>query len=241
MEVVLFVQPQLTNISPRKDELWRPFKKLRASRLVVAVNAATRVYLDPLRVVSAPVDIDLSFRELTVGIERLQRYIDAGQWERAITQAENHATFLSDCKVVYGQRFYGIDPNISANVAVSRSNAAKKILIDGAVAPANVTLHLDQYANTVLFAKDALANCRVTLYPHVTPAHLAVLSSRGECSILLVRAAAYIGMERSEAALSDMEKVREFWPDCTTLVPLSQAWQEKFGLFLGSVPPPAAT
>lgn len=262
MEVTIHVQPPVTNNSPRQSYLLKPFFRLRSIKKVVILGVSKREYIDKLtRTITTTDGINQTFHELTQGLKNLQRYIKTQQWESAVWQGETHCILLADCMVVYGDRFIGLDPLIDINTALVRCQAASEIHVATIMAIAEVTLHLRQYANTIRFADRALhliscvsiferaahlnptpAAVTVPHYHQLLP-HTGTLATENEakCLIFLVRARAYMGMQRSELAIRDLENARELMPDSEMLASLSQTWQVKFGPFpCSAVLPPAA-
>lgn len=250
MEVVITVQPQLTNEQPSERDLLEPFFKLRSIKRVSILGVSKQRDIDQLtRAITTTDGLKQTFDELTAGVKRLQRYLKERQWGLAMGQAEKHSILLTDCKAAYGSRFVGRDPNLDINTAVTRGQAALEIITATAISFAEVTLSQYDYINTVSFARRALQAlgvfCRVNAWLLGNPAnHTIVVPSHHpllpitdtvpfkdeiECAILLIRARAYMGMEQGEPALEDIQKARELMPNSTTLASVSQTWQYMFG------------
>lgn len=252
MEVTIHVLPPVTNNSPPQSYLLQQFFRLRSIKKVVVLGVSNREHIDKLTHIITTTDgINQTFHELTLSLKSLQRYIKTQQWGYALWQAETHFILLADCMMVYGDRFIGLDPLIDINTALVRCQAASEIHVATTMAIAEVTVQLRQYANTIRFADRALhlISCvsifERTVHLNPTPAavtvphyhqlhpHTGTLATENEakCLIFLVRARAYMGMQRSELTLEDLEKARELMPDSETLASLSQTWQTMFGPF----------
>lgn len=263
MEVIIDVLQPPTNNSPSEHDLLRPFFKLRCIKRVI-VSGVSKNYgsIDELRrAITTSNGMIQSFNELVAGIKCLQEYIKAERWEHAVAQAEKHAIHVSDCKIVYGHRFVGVESGLHVNTALARNQAVKDIMIATSMAFAEVTSYLGQYARSVFFADRALdvvsrgpiiatffqapptANPTAVALP---PTPLFTISSTTAFEneikgfIFLIRARAYMGMRQAEPALRDIQKARDLMPGSVTLAYLSQAWEVMFRPVAYSIPPPPA-
>ena len=145
MDVLIHIKPRLTNKWPSARRLLGPFFKLRGIKEVIIMGARERKYVEAVTSAITTTDgLHQSYAELAAGIKRLQGYIKAERWSRAVAEAERHAMLLSDCNIVYGQRFLGIEPGIHIHIANIRNRAAKEIMTAAAIGMAEVTLHLHQ-------------------------------------------------------------------------------------------------
>lgn len=249
MEVIIHVQPRITNDSPNDRDLLGPFFKLRSIKKLIILGVSEQKDIDDLtRAITKTDGINRSFRGLTVGITRLQECIKAQEWESAVWEGEKQAILLSDCRLVYGNRFVGIDPSINVNTAMVRSQTAREIMLATAMAIAEVTLHLRQYANTIRFADRAMdlvsRVAPVPPNPAVAAPPLAgaiTVANETRCHVLLLRARAQMGMRRAELASRDIEQARELMPDSLSVASAAEIWQASFGPSPGtSTPLPAA-
>lgn len=243
MEITIHVQPPITKISPDERHLLRPFFKLRGVKKLTVLGVSKERYIDELTRLTTTIDgINQTFGELVAGIKCLQRYIKARRWDHATAMAEKHTLLMHDTQAVYGNRFVGVEPGLIAHMAIERSKAAQEIIIAGAMAVAEVTLHLRQFANTVCFATRAIDLMTRASLIQVTPAILLpppnlllpvpgiVFWNRQTKSFIhLVRARAHIAMGRAELALFDIAKARGFVDDSAMLTSVSKAWQVRFG------------
>lgn len=252
LEVIIHVQPRVTKDSPNDRDLLGPFFKLRNIKKLIIFGVSEQKDIDDLTWAITKTDgINRSFRGLTVGVTRLQEYIRAQQWDSAVWEGEKQAILLSDCRLVYGNRFVGIDPSININTAMVRSRTAREIILATAMAIAEVTLYLRQYANTICFA-DRVLNLvsRVASVQPAAPPNPAVavpplagaiaLENETRCHVLLLRARAQMGMRRAELAFRDIEEARELMPDSLSVASATETWQANFGPSTGSTPLPAA-
>lgn len=244
MEVIIHVQPRITNGSPNDRDLLGPFFKLRSIKKLIILGVSEQKDVDGLtRAITKTDGINRSFRGLTVGITRLQECIQAQEWDSAVWEGEKQAVLLSDCRLVYGNRFVGIDPSINVNTAMVRSQTAREIILATAMAIAQVTLYLRQYANTIRFADRAmdLISRAAPVQPAAPPLAGAItVENETRCDVLLLRARAQMGMRRAELASRDIEQARELMPDSLSVASAAEIWQANFGPSPGSTPLPAA-
>lgn len=164
---------------------------------------------------------------------------------------------MTDCKIVYGNRFVGIGPGISINGSIVCSYVAKEILVATTLRIAEVTLHLRQFNNAIRFADRALAllsrvsvfNPALAAVPNMTfpPNHplfvitgTATSVNRFKCYIHCIRARTSMGMQQAENAMVDIEKAREFMPTSADLASVSEDWQARFGSASCAPPLPRA-
>lgn len=250
MEVMITIQPPLMDKSPSQRDLLEPFFKLRGIKRVSILGVSKQRDIDQLtRKITTTDGLNQTFNELTAGVRRLQRYIKARQWELAIGQAEKHAIRMTDCKTVYGNRFIGIERGLNNTTAVARGQAALEIIIATAIGFAEVTLCQYEYINTISFVRRALYALHVFsrvsnflpgnpgTHAIVVPPRYPLLPITGtvpfeneiKCVLLLIRARAYMGIERGEPAMEDIQKARELMPNSMTLVSVSQTWHYMFG------------
>lgn len=241
MEVTIHLLPRLTYKSPSKCELLRPFFKLRNIKRV-GVSVSSHSYMDLISHVITPTDdINMTFGEIRESIRCLQRYIQEEQWKQAVLQLKEHSTLMNDCKIVYGHRLLGFEPGLDINTAIARNDAFKEIMTTTSLAIGEVALHLGQYHKAISNANYSLLTCRVTFFPAVIAVHLTIVPSYHQCLGLLIRASAYIGLNRAKDALDDIKKATEVMPHNPRLVPVSNAWQERFGPFPDSTTPPVSS
>lgn len=258
MKITINVQPPLTQSSPSPNSLLSPFIKLRSIKQIVISGVSDREYKNELeRTITTTDGINQTFFELAKGLKCLQRYINAQRWGRAVLKAEKHSTLMADCMLVYNERFLGIEPGLDLRIAVVRSQAATEMIVATALAIAEVTLHLQEYENTIGFLERALffmGNEFVfrplpQVNPTVTVPHYHQLPQTGtlpteeniNCTIFLIRARAYLGMQQAEPAFRDIEKAREFMPSSVAVASVSRSWEAMFGQFPGPAPHPPAT
>ena len=255
MGVLIRVQPPLTKSSPDVHSLLRPFLKLRSIKRLVVCGVSEKEYIDELTGAITTTDgVHQSLGEIAASIKRLQRYVKAERRELIVAQAVKLSFLLTDCDNVYGSRMFGIGPGIDIDTAVARNQVAHEIMINTAMVFGEVTLSLGQYASAIIFAEQALDHISHTSnFQHVAPVHptavvlpchqlpplTGIITSGNEtkCNILLMRARAYMGMQRAEDAFHDIESAGELMPDSATLATISQAWQVTFGPVPGSAPP----
>lgn len=227
MEVMVHVLPPKVPKSPSEGHLLRPFLKLRSIRRLVVVDMSHPEHVDRLtRAVTTTRQI---FGELMEGAKGLQEYIEAKQWGLAAEQEEEQSILMTDCLVVYGNRFMD-------------SRAGKEILITTIMSVAEMSLYRDQYARTISFADYALGLVSrppvSQNIPAVQPAWVTFWERKTKCHILLIRARAYMGMRQAEGAFSEIEKAREIMPNSAELASISEAWRVMFG---PSAPTPTAS
>ena len=258
MEVIIEVQPPVTNSSPSSRSLLRPFFDLRNVKKVIIWSQASRRYEYKLtRAMTKTDDDSQSFNELTASVKCLQEHIRAQRWEQAVAQAESHAILMADYRIVYDNHFISINQGIDVDTAVIRYHAIKEMYIASAMSIAEVTLHLHQYSNALLFADYGLKHIshNSAFFQHLTLTHPTImalfnnqlLSYTGtlagekdtKCSILLIRARAYMALENSMMAILDIKKARKILPNSETLASVSEAWHVMFGPFPESSPPPS--
>lgn len=243
MEVRIHVLPSLTTKSPSKRNLLEPFLMPRCViKRVVYWSMSKQIYMNLLsQEYRIAEEIVVIFAELTTRIKLLQGYIKAKRWDKAISQADENAMLMNDCKIVYGNRLSGIELGIHINTAVFRRKTATQIMIAHTMSIAEITLYLHQHENAIRFANYALLNSTVSAFPNHDPTHLTVVPPHHQFLILLIRARAYMSMRQAEAAFRDIEEARELMPHSMALDSVSQTWQELFGPFPGSsLSPPTA-
>ena len=159
IEVMIQIKPPLTSKTPSKTDLLKPFFKLRRVNNITVLGVSNQKNIDKLKRKITTIDcINQSIDELRARANSLQRYIKAHEWENAVHQAKNLAVLISDCRLVYDERFVGIEPNLGFNASTARGQAAKEILITTAVSIAEVAIYLSQYENATRFASCALRN-----------------------------------------------------------------------------------
>ncbi|MCJ1262340.1 hypothetical protein MMC22_002210 [Lobaria immixta] len=258
MKVTVHVQPPLTKSSPSPKCLLSPFLKLRNIKQIVISGVSDREYENELeRTITTTDGINQAFFELAKGLKCLQRYIKEQRWERAVLKAEKHSTLMADSMLVYDERFLGIEPGLALSVAVVRCQASTEITIGTALAIAEVTLHLQQYDNTISFLEKALFfmgnefifQPLAQVPPTVTVPNCHQLPQTGmlhseeeiNCTIFLIRARAYMGMQQAEPAYRDIEKAREFMTNSVAVASVSRSWHAMFGQFPDSAPLSPAT
>lgn len=252
MEVTVRVRPPLTNKSPKKGDLLRPFLQLRSIKRFVIWPASGHEYMNELTraVTTTETDgINQSFRELTAGLKILQRSIKTKQWRAAVPQVEKHLMLMIDCQIVYGERFNGIEPSLEEDLAVARAWASHDINIASAMSLAEVNYHMHKYSSTISDADRALdLMSRISIFKYVAPTNPTdafppcpqIFCSTGiftshkktKCHLLLIRAWGYLGLQQANDALHDIEKVRRLKPKGKRLrrklAVVSKAWQAMF-------------
>lgn len=258
IEVMIHVQPPLTNKSPSERHLLHPFLRLRSIKKIIILGVSKRGYISQLTSKLTTRDgLTQTYADLMASIHCMQRFIKAQQWKQAIVRAEEHGILLIDSKIVYGNRLVGVEPGLNINISIARSHAAKEILVATALGIAEVTLHLCHYSKAFHFANRALTLLsRVSVF---NPALAAILTTppnhplliitgtvtsanNFKCYIHCIRARASMGMQKAENAMDDIEKARELMPTSMTLASVSEDWQARFGSVTSCAPtlPPAA-
>lgn len=260
MDLTIHIQPRRTNESPDERNLLWPFLKLRNVKKITILGVSEQKYNDYLtRSITKQQGIYMTFAELRAGIKCLQTHIKAKQWRRAIKKAENHSLLMQDSRIVYGNRFVGVELGIRPNRAITRGQAAKEIIIASAMIIAEVSLHLRQYNKTVRFASRALdlitypsfirmpnATNPSTFITLVVPpqnslapvTRVVTYDNETKALLHLLRARAYISIRQAASALYDINKAREFMPDSAILVSVSHAWELTYGPIPASLAPP---
>lgn len=256
MEVTIQIQQRRTNNSPGSGDLLRPFLNLRSIKRVTILGVSKQQYIDELtRSITITDGINSTMRQLLAGTKCLQRYIDEELWEDAIAQAKEQIILIADCKLVYGKRFLEIEPGLSINTAIVRSQSAKEMIIATAVGIAAVTLYLRQYENAVRFADRALDLILLasvgqpgvlpinlfTLPPHHPfPTFTGTVTFDGHTTglALKIRARACMGMRQLEQASRDLEKARNMMPEGPTLSSSLEILQVRSGKVPSALPPP---
>lgn len=258
IEVMIHVQPPLTNNSPSKCRLLHPFHELRSIKKITILGVSELRYVSELTSnITTRDGLSHTYAYLMASIHRMQRFIKAQQWKQAILWAEKLGILLADSMIVYGNRFLGVEPGLGINLSNARSYIAKEILVATALGIAEVTLHLRQYNHALRFASRALDFLsRVSVFnpalaaTPTTPPNNPLLIITGtitsvnefKCHIYCIRARASMGMQDAENAMIDIEKARELMPASATLASVSKDWQASFGSNTSCAPlSPAAT
>lgn len=137
---------------------------------------------------------------------------------------------------MYGLRLIGVEPGIDTITAFVRQQIAKEIKLAVALAIGEVTLYMGQYASTVRFADRGLSRMlgvSVIFFPIIHSHHsfTGTITSLEEAKyhIYLVRACAYIGMQRAEDAFRDINAAAELMPNSVMLASVYQDWEARFG------------
>ena len=240
MEVTIQLQPPRTKGSPDERYLLRRFLKLRGIKRLVILGGTDKLFIDELtRAVTSADSVNRSFDELTAGIKRLQRYIKAERWEHAVAQAGKHCILEDDCHTVYDLRLAGIEPGMNINTVNSRYQIDKEIIMAASIAIGEVTLYLGQYASTIRFADRGLSrmlSVSAILFaihyspPPSTGSITGLITSVDEAKfhLYLIRARAYIALQRAEDAFRDIKNASGLIPNSPTLASVSQAWHAMF-------------
>lgn len=254
MEVMIDVLPAPTHKSPSEIDLLLHFSGLRDIKQVVVSGVSESRCIDQLTCVITAMDgVERSFAELYVYVEDLRGYIKAERWRHAVRRAKTLSILLNDCKIVYGNRFVGIEPGIKTTTAIACSRMSKDLFIATAMGIAEISLYQRKYPRAVRFADRALELfSRISFFQLfnlnvVTPPFNSFLSITGtvavenetKCSILLIRARAFMGMCKAMLALRDIEKARELVPNSVALASVSQAWHVMFDPIPGFNSPPS--
>ena len=258
IEVIIHVQPPLTNKSPSERHLLDPFLRLRSIKKITILGVSKHGYASQLTFKLMTRDgLTQTYADLMASIHHMQRFIKAQQWKQAILRAQKHAILLTDSKIVYGNRFVGVEPGLNINTSIARSHAANEIFVATTLGIAEVNLHVRQYNDAIHFAKRALTllsrisvfNPALAAIP-IMPPNYPLLIITGtvtsvnnfKCYIHCIRARASMGMQQAENAMVDIEKAREFMPTSATLASVSEDWQARFGSVTSCAPllPPAA-
>ncbi|MCJ1265631.1 hypothetical protein MMC22_005511 [Lobaria immixta] len=237
MEVTIHLQPARNKISPSERSLLRPFRKLSSIKRLDILGGSDNIYINELtRAVTSADSINHSIDKLTASVQCLQRHIKAERWGPAIAQATKHCILETDCYTVYGLRLIGVEPGIDTITAFVRQQIAKEIKLAVALAIGEVTLYMGQYASTVRFADRGLSHMlgdSVIFFPIIHSHHsfTGTITSVEEAKyhIYLVRACAYIGMERAEDAFRDINAAAELMPNSVMLASVYQDWEARFG------------
>ncbi|MCJ1422879.1 hypothetical protein MMC29_000759 [Sticta canariensis] len=258
IEVMIHVQPPLTNKSPSERHLLHPFLRLRSIKKITILGVSKRRYISQLTSKLTTRDgLTQTYADLMASTHCMQKFIEAQQWNQAIVRAEKHGVLLIDSKIVYGNRFIGVEPDLNVNTSIARSHVAKEILVATALGIAEITLHLRQYNDAIRVANRALTllsrvsffNPALAAIP-TTPLNHPLLIITGtvtsvnnsKCYFHCIRARASMGMQNAENAMVDIEKARELMPTSVTLASVSEDWQARFGSVTSCAPPlpPAA-
>lgn len=241
MEVKICIQPQRTNNSPCEHCLLRPFFNLRSIKRFVVFDGSEHEYINELACAITTTDgVDQTFKELTESLECLQRYIKAERWTHAVAQATKHSIIFQDCKIVYGNCLLGDGRNIDLSASVAREKRSKEIRLATAIALAEVTLYLGQYASTVEFADCAFDLAVLASFFHPRSFFF---DDEWRGSIFLIHARAYMGMQDGLLALCNLDCARDLMPNSVAVASAFQTWQFMFGSssFYSSLfsPPPS--
>lgn len=236
MEVTIEVQRLPLIDTPTEIDLLPPFMKLRRMKRVCVWSEADQGYIDYLpRGITPMADINLTFGELGLSVKTLQRHLEAREWRQAKSCAEEHMMLMSDCKLIYGNRFVGIEAGIFFGEALFRGRAAKKIIISTSVCIAQVNLSMRLFHSCIRFAEHAIYVSRqVSGY---LPTSQAVVSDEYISFIFVTRASAYIGLDRSVAARDDIQEARKLKPHSTRLAAVIRVWESKYGKLPEPAPP----
>ncbi|MCJ1424670.1 hypothetical protein MMC29_002558 [Sticta canariensis] len=262
IEVMIQVQPPLTKNSPSERQLLVPFFRLVGIRKVIVSGVSDQGNIAKLTsAITTGIDIDRVHIGLMRSLCFLQGCVKEQRWGDAIAHTERHTTLLADCRTVFGNRIFGIEPGLNVNKAIARRSIAVEIFIAAALANAEVSLHQQIYTNAIRFATRALTlfHSELVYYPAIAatlnvlvpPRQFMLLPITGTtaslneflCRILCVRAGAYIGTQKAGCAVRDINEARELMPTSSMLASVSEDWQARFGSVASSalLAPPAAT
>lgn len=246
MEVTIHVQPPRTNKSPSEHCLLRPFLKLRSIKRLVVLGASEQEYVDELaRVITTTNGSNQTLRELAAGVRRLQRYTNTEQWVSAFEQAIKFGVLRTDCEIASGERFFGIEPGINTTIAIAQNQVVEEVLLAGTMSGGEITLHTGKWASAISSADRALSllsrrstlqhiipiDPAIVVHPfHQLPSLTGIMTSVNEtkCNILLLRARAYIGMQRADDAFQEIQTARDLMPNSVKLASVFQAWKVMF-------------
>lgn len=227
MEVLVHIQPPVTNKTPGRRELLRPFRRLRSIKRVAVWNAVLDRHVD-LRLpgMTTTDEIDAILGELTAGIDSLYQHMEHKQWLDALAQAEDNSVLMNDSQVVYDPRLSGVKLGVDPATARARSPAAKHVMTANALGVAELALHMHQFPSTIRFVNFALRIFPALPFPG---------DELAQSIVFLFRALALVGMHEPDQAFTDIEKARALAPDSSELAAVSRAWQDKFGPLPNSV------
>lgn len=243
MVVKIKFQQPFRNPAVAERYLLRPFKKLRGIKEVIISGATEQKYIDELTgaiSVTAKGGIIQTFGELAKGAKLLENYIKTDRWEDAIDRAEEQATLVGDCLSVYYTRFIWMR-GLSINALRARTQAAQELILATTKGAAEITLHLQQYSDTVDFASLGLIAFD-TIQPDTEASPPQPITGttnfnrETRCEVLLLRARAYMGKREAQLAWSDIEQVRAMMPNSMGLAVTSRAWELMFDSNSGSTP-----
>lgn len=237
MEVTIHVQPRITTNRPHVRHLLRPFYKLRGVLRITVVGSDEKCIRGLTRIATTTDGMDQTFVELGGITQCLLWYVKNERWDDAAESAEKHLLLMGDCDTVYGIRFFGCEHGLMANVAIERSRKAQELSINGAIAVAEVNLHLGQFANAVSFASRAIDLMTYASFLQANPANLfpnplpfILTWNRPTRSFVhLIRAVAFMAMRQPGLAKFDIRKARDFLPNSSTLIMVCERFQLEFG------------
>ncbi|MCJ1462487.1 hypothetical protein MMC07_001089 [Pseudocyphellaria aurata] len=195
--------------------------------------------------------IEQTFSELRAGAKNLQQYLEAYKWKQASVMMKKQLTLMIDCGIVYG--VFGAGPGVSRDMSRALTKSAHEIFIVTIRGAAELSLNRHQYNNAICYAEMVLSVLNVisrsdllVLDQPTTPANSSfiavppvdpLLPSTGtvtlrretRCSVLLIRARAYIETQKDVLALHDLDEVRDLMPNSVMLASVPLAWQAQFG------------
>lgn len=240
MEVTIHVQPRRTKNSPDERDLVQPFFALRSIKRLDVLGMSEQRHVDDLtRAITTTDGIHQTASELAAGIKQARRDIQAERWKPAFAQAEQNLNLRADCRIVYGNRYSGVDPGISRSTAIARNQVAKEIAIGTTIIGAELALHKGNYTSTIGFANltlNLISRTSVFRRPLLT----GILTSRNEtmCNMALLRARGHMGLQQAEPAFGDIEAAGKLMPHSAKVASVSLDWQVMFGASSGSACPP---
>lgn len=250
MKLQIRLQPPITNSSPSELNLLRQFFSLRIIKQVSLLGVSKQKYKDLFKRTNTTTDgLNKAFHDLAAGIRHLRRYMVAERWGHASMQVEKHVMLLTDCGIVYGSRFLGIEPGLDIITAIARSVVAKAIIVATNMGIAEVSLQQRLFGQTINFAGRAIellsrasvverANPSIVVpsnHPLLVLADTITYDIKSTQSFThLMRASAYMNMRQGKRALQDIKKARELRPNSLLAASMSQTWKKTFGPFKNS-------
>ena len=252
--VLIEVQPRLTNNSPSERRLLRPFFQLVGIKKVIVTGVSNQRHIAQLRsAITTGINVAQTHIFLMGSIRFLRECVTAQRWEDAMVQTERHSIFIADCRIVFGNRLFGIESGLDVNTTMGRRRTAVEIFVATALANAEITLHLQIYTKAIRFASKALTYISLEHVYYATIAatlgiiapvhHYALLPLNGtaaslnqfKCYMLCLRARAYIGNGRASRAARDINDARELMPTSVMLAAVFEDWRARFGSVARSV------